>query len=115
VQDWWAAHEAGASALMLAHRRSDVRDLNARARDRMRAAGRLGPDQLHAGARAFAVGDRVVTTRNDRRHDLINGERGEIVVIGEAAVMVRFDGGLHGALASPPQCALLRDRRTRVP
>jgi Ti-type conjugative transfer relaxase TraA len=93
VHDWWAAHETGASALMLAHRRSDVRDLNARARERMRAAGRLGPDQLHAGARAFAVGDRIVTTRNDRRQDLINGQRGEIGAIDEATVSVRLDGG----------------------
>ena len=93
VQDWWAAHEEGASALMLAHRRSDVRDLNARARERMRAAGRLGPDQLHAGARALAVGDRVATTRNDRHQDLVNGQRGEILAIDGATFTVRFDGG----------------------
>jgi ATP-dependent exoDNAse (exonuclease V) alpha subunit len=117
VQDWWAAHEAGASALMLAHRRSDVRDLNARAHERMRAAGRLGPDELRAGARAFAVGDRVVTTRNDRRQDLINGQRDEIVAIGEATVSVRLDGGQtrrdrHRVRAGGSPRARLRHHRT---
>jgi ATP-dependent exoDNAse (exonuclease V) alpha subunit len=99
VQDWWTAHDAGSSALMLAHRRSDVRDLNARARELVRAAGRLGPDELEASGRAFAVGDRVVTTRNDRRQELINGQRGEIVAIDEATVTVRFDAGHARAIA----------------
>ena len=31
---------------MIAHRRADVADLNRRARERMRAAGRLGADEL---------------------------------------------------------------------
>ena len=31
---------------MIAHRRADVADLNRRARERMRAAGRLGLDEL---------------------------------------------------------------------
>src|SRR2546430_2195896 len=66
VDDWWEAHDRGESALMIAHRRADVADLNERARARMREAGRLGPDELETDARAFAVGDRVVTTRNDR-------------------------------------------------
>ncbi len=93
VQDWWTAHESGASALMLAHRRSDGRDLNARAREHMRAAGRLGPDELVAGRRGFAVGDRVITTRNDRHQELVNGQRGEIVGIADTSLSVRFDDG----------------------
>jgi ATP-dependent exoDNAse (exonuclease V) alpha subunit len=93
VQDWWMAHQSGAASLMLAHRRSDVRDLNDRARERMRAAGRLGPDELTAAGRAFAVGEQVVTTRNDRNQELVNGQRGEIVGIDQACLSVRFDGG----------------------
>ena len=76
AMDWCEAHDSGASALMLAHRRSDVRDLNARAREHMRAAGRLGPNELTARGRSFAIGDRVITTRNDRYQELVNGQRG---------------------------------------
>ena len=46
VDGWGAAWERGEQALMIAHRRADVPDLNRRARERMRAAGRLGPDEL---------------------------------------------------------------------
>jgi ATP-dependent exoDNAse (exonuclease V) alpha subunit len=67
VNDWWAASEGGADTLMIAHRRSDVADLNARARERMRDVGRLGADELRVAGRDFAVGDRVVATRNDHR------------------------------------------------
>ena len=38
VEDWWAAGDPS-RAVMLAQRRDDVADLNARARERMRAAG----------------------------------------------------------------------------
>ena len=73
VDDWCAAHQSGAKALMIAHRRRDVADLNARARERMRAIGRIGADELLANGRAFAVGDRVVATRNDRALGVVNG------------------------------------------
>ena len=45
VADWWAAGDLSRS-VMLAQRRDDVRDLNARAREHMRAAGRLGDQEL---------------------------------------------------------------------
>jgi ATP-dependent exoDNAse (exonuclease V) alpha subunit len=76
VDDWWAACEDGASAMMIAHRRHDVAELNARARERMRDAGRLGPDELSTAGRSYAVGDRVVVTRNDHRLGIVNGQRG---------------------------------------
>ena len=49
VDDWWSATERGEQALMIAHRRADVADLNRRAREHMRAAGRLGVDALVTG------------------------------------------------------------------
>jgi hypothetical protein len=64
---------------MIAHRRSDVADLNALARMRMHRDGRLGELELTAGDRAFAVGDRVVTRHNDRRAGVVNGTRTEVV------------------------------------
>jgi conjugative relaxase-like TrwC/TraI family protein len=93
VEDWWSARDQGAVALMLAHRRSDVADLNARARERMRTAGRLGADDLHAAGRAFAIGDRVVATRNDHRLEVANGDAGVIVAIGRDGLAIDFDRG----------------------
>ncbi len=82
VADWWQAAGEG-DAAMIALRRSDVRDLNDRARALMRERGRLGPDQLQVGARDFAVGDHVVTLKNAQRLDVVNGTRGVVIRIDE--------------------------------
>jgi conjugative relaxase-like TrwC/TraI family protein len=95
VDDWWAATERGDRALMIAHRRSDVADLNRRARERMRAAGRLGVDALVTRERAFAVGDRVVTTRNDRRLGVVNGQSGTLSRIGHGTLSLELDRGVR--------------------
>ena len=58
-----------------------------------------GPTSCTPAPERSRVGDRVVTTRNDRRQDLVNGQRGEIVAIDEATVTVRFDGGHARAIA----------------
>ena len=62
---------------MIAHRRADVADLNARARERLRAAGLLGPE-LETPAGSFAVGDHVVVKRNDAGASINNGDRGRV-------------------------------------
>jgi len=83
VDDWWEAarrHDAG-DAIMIAHRRSDVAELNTLARARMHRDGRLGEEELTTPTRAFAVGDRVIARRNDRRADLVNGTRGEVFAV----------------------------------
>jgi excisionase family DNA binding protein len=51
-------------AVMIAHRRSDVADLNHRAGELLRDAGALGQERLHLPGGAFAAGDRVVIKRN---------------------------------------------------
>lgn len=82
VDDWWEAARSGdCDAVMIAHRRSDVADLNALARMRMHRDDKLGPDEVIAGDRAFAVGDRVVARRNDRRAGVVNGTHAEIVAV----------------------------------
>jgi hypothetical protein len=78
---------------MIAHRRADVADLNRRAREHMRTAGRLGLDEFVTGERAFAVGDRVVTTRNDRRLGVINGQTGTLTGIGDCTLTLLLDRG----------------------
>ena len=75
VADWSAA--AG-DAVMIARRRVDVAELNARARARLQAARMLGPE-VDTPAGAFAVGDHVVVKRNDRRLGVNNGERARVV------------------------------------
>ena len=58
-----------ASRVMLASTRADVAELNGLARERLRAAGELGADQVvetDRGERSLAVGDRVMFGRNER-------------------------------------------------
>jgi ATP-dependent exoDNAse (exonuclease V) alpha subunit len=59
----------------------------------MRASGELGPDELIAGTRAFAVGDRVVARRNARTLSVMNGDAGRVTAIDAGRVAVELDGG----------------------
>jgi hypothetical protein len=91
VEDWWTA---GGEAVMIAHRRADVADLNARARDLMRAAGALRGPGLALPGGSFAVGDRLLIKRNDRRRELVNGERGRVIDVDpEAHALLVHIGG----------------------
>jgi ATP-dependent exoDNAse (exonuclease V) alpha subunit len=76
VADWWAAADVD-QAVMIAHRRRDVADLNGRTHALMRASGALGDEEV-AG---IAVGDRVLIRRNDRRLGVVNGERGVVAEV----------------------------------
>ncbi|MGH9281696.1 MAG: AAA family ATPase, partial [Acidimicrobiales bacterium] len=99
VNDWYEAHTTGRQAVMGALRRSDIADLNDRARVRLRDDRRLGPDVLTVDDRSFAVGDRVLTRRN--RYDLgvVNGDVGEITGAGGGRIHLRLD---HGREVSVP-------------
>jgi len=83
IEDWWHATQdpSGEEAVMIAARRDDVADLNARARNRMRAERHLGDTELNVDGRVFAVGDRVVALRNARRLDVLNGTRATITAV----------------------------------
>ena len=71
---------------MLAVRRTDVDELNLRARAHMNAAGRLTgpvltvPVSAYAD-RSFAVDDLVIARRNDYSCGLINGQRGTVTAV----------------------------------
>ena len=93
VADWVQAHERGERAVMLAHRRHDVADLNQRARELLRGLGRIGGDQLVTDRRAFAVGDRVLARRNDRALGVVNGDPGQIAAILDGRAVVALDDG----------------------
>ena len=79
IDRWWSARRRNANVLLLAGRRDQVRALNVAARERMRGAELLGPDQWHVGGRSFAVGDEVVALQNDRRLGVLNGTRGRVI------------------------------------
>ncbi len=71
--------------VMLAVRRTDVTRLNDTARDRLLAAGRLGPDPVTAGhgdtARDYRAGDQVMVTANDHHLGLLNGTRATVTAV----------------------------------
>ena len=92
VADWWQAHLRGDHALMIAHRRRDVAELNAGAREVLRAAGRIGDDELVTPQRAFAIGDRVIAGRNDPGLGVVNGQVGTLRAIAANRLVVEFDG-----------------------
>ena len=96
------------SQVMLASTRADVADLNQLARERLRAAGVLGSDQVvqtERGARSFASGDRLMFLRNERALGGNAGGRNSVAVkngtlatvcaveAGGERLTVRLDGG----------------------
>ena len=93
VEDWSAATKAGKDVLMLAPTRDTVAELNARARQRMEAEGSLGHVVAQVGHVEFAIGDRVVCTRNNKRIGVVNGDIGTVVGAGDKGVVVTLDGG----------------------
>jgi Ti-type conjugative transfer relaxase TraA len=78
VADWWATQNDGEPGIMLAARRSDVADLNRRARALMIAAGKLGESSLQVAGTEFAPGDRVMALCNNRGLGVVNGTRGVV-------------------------------------
>lgn len=94
VADWWQSFERGSDALMIAKRNAEVAELNALARDRMRAADRLGAEEIEVGEARFAVGDQVITRINDQRQNIYNRERWRVAEVDTesgSAVLVGID------------------------
>jgi conjugative relaxase-like TrwC/TraI family protein len=83
VRDWHAAHGDGI-AVMIAQKRSDVADLNQRARAVLGSSGALGGTELALAGGGFAVGDLVGVKRNDARLGVTNGERGRVIRVDTA-------------------------------
>lgn len=85
-----------ASQMLLAYTRADVAELNRLAREVLRAAGSLGPDQAVEttnGERAFAAGDRVMFLRNERSMGVKNGTLGTLTALDGSLIGVRLDDG----------------------
>lgn len=88
-----ALGDPGTSRLAFAHRRKDVYALN----QGIRAALRDDPEsdvviRTETGPRAFAPGDRIVFTRNDKSLGVKNGMLGRVEAVTERKMTVTFDG-----------------------
>ncbi|MDA8250149.1 MAG: Ti-type conjugative transfer relaxase TraA [Rhodospirillales bacterium] len=102
IEEWTEGRRSapGATRIILAHRRADVRDLNARARAIRRREGELGADvelPTSAGVCDFAEKDRIYFLRNETGLGVKNGSLGTIAaIVGQGAsarLTVRLDNG----------------------
>ena len=89
VLDWWSHRHEGRDVVMGAIRRSDVRDLNARAHACLEADGRLGPLVAVVDEQRFSIGDQVLAAKNRYDLGILNGDLGEITGADEDFLRVR--------------------------
>src|SRR5271157_4756326 len=96
----WAQHTTrnpDTSTLILAYTNQDVFELNAKARDYLKATGMVSaterPIQTERGPRQFAEGDRIIFLRNERSMGVKNGSLGTVVKMDDYAMSVRLDTG----------------------
>lgn len=97
------------SRIALAHRRVDVRAINADIRASLQERGRLARCEDGEGAlgrevvyhtndgkRSFAPGDRIVLLENNRDLRVKNGMLGTVIAVEPDALQIRLDGGAGG-------------------
>jgi Ti-type conjugative transfer relaxase TraA len=103
VRDWAKARDPGrpGESLMLAATRAEVKQINAMAREMLKSEGRLAggmPAQTMVGMKEFAVGERIIFTRNNAKLGVKNGELATVCQIqfnqsGELEITTRLDDG----------------------
>jgi len=98
AEDWYLSHTTSRDAVMLALHRSDVADLNQRARVHLIANDHLGPVVLDSDDLELRIGDRVLALRNDRKVGVINGTTGTVTGATEDAVEIETSDGDHLAI-----------------
>jgi hypothetical protein len=80
---------------MLAVERVEVAALNDAARAALRDADALGDDIVEVAGRGFALGERVVCLRNDRRLGILNGTTGTVLRAVGQGLMISTDDGIR--------------------
>ncbi len=96
ARDWMAGRKDGEDAIVLAHTRADVRDLNEAIRRARAETGELSEAaafQAGQGKREFAAGDRIVFLKNDRELGVKNGTLGTVEAAEADRLTVVLDGG----------------------
>jgi hypothetical protein len=103
LADWWQAASSDLRAsVMIAYRRADVAELNAAAHTLLDRDGHLGRERVRLeDGREFAVGDRVLCTRNNSRLGITNGSRGTITDIDRRARAIEIELDDHRQLELP--------------
>ncbi len=86
-------------AVLIARDNQRRERLNALVRAELRRDGRLG-EGVHVAGTEFAVGDRVIARRNDRRRGVDNGTRGTVIAVDpvEKEILVGTDAGADHSL-----------------
>ncbi|MBW0368385.1 Ti-type conjugative transfer relaxase TraA [Ensifer adhaerens] len=105
------------SRIALAHRRVDVRAINAEIRTGLQARGllakgveehsSLGQEIVYRtddGERSFALGDRIVLLENNRDLGVKNGMLGIVTAVEPGALHVCLDGGAGGMKSNRSVC-----------
>ena len=82
ISDWNRDYDPTRTALILAHRRADVRMLNERAREKLVERGIVGEGfafRTEDGSRNFAAGDQIVFLKNEASLGVKNGMLARVV------------------------------------
>jgi conjugative relaxase-like TrwC/TraI family protein len=97
ADDWYEWRRQGEDVAMIAIRRSDVDDLNGRARRLRQTNGELWGPVLEIDKRPYQAGDEIVCLRNDYRLGVRNGDRAivEHVDPERRSMRVRLDAGVR--------------------
>jgi Ti-type conjugative transfer relaxase TraA len=106
--EYRAAHATEKDALILAHTRADVRELNSSARAVLNKRGEPGKEvrvevarevmaedgtvSVERSERLFAVGDRVMFLKNEREIGVKNGSLGTVAEINRTSMRVALNG-----------------------
>ena len=90
VADWWVAKGLGEPGVMIAARKTDVADLNDRARELMLQEGKVRGEALSVAGGDFSDGDRVMTLCNSRALGVTNGTRGQVEAVDPERMEVRM-------------------------
>ncbi len=115
LKDWLDARDRGEDVRIVARRRCEVADLNQRARALLRDRGEVhGPD-LEVNEGLFAVGDEIVTRRNNRSLGVTNGTMGRVVQINQTSAELRMQTPDGRELCLPPAYVAGRREWDRVP
>src|SRR5581483_9212345 len=98
IDGWERGRQAAPDArrIILTHTNAEVRELNALARERLRASGELGDNvrfSVERGERDFAAGDRVIFLKNERGLGVKNGTLGTVEELTRQRLSVRLDDG----------------------
>ena len=97
VEDYMASYRdfgGTKTRLALAHRRKDVHAINQAVRSARKIQGNFNNEivvETETGPRAFAAGDRLLFTRNDKSLDVRNGMLGTVTGISDGKIKVRLD------------------------